>query len=179
MRKHLANALKSRSKSIQAAIEAYNTTAHAFSPPREELSWDEILEFSFLSEFDILWDARTDVRKKKWVTQKNRLLMQQFFKLLSAESELTRLHTEIRRMVTYMEDEEAAIHMAAEGVCSSELALALQIQLQGNLCSQFNHIHRQRFWAITKLKGFQKGNMVHFQHETSVTAQDWGGRKFG
>lgn len=172
MRKHLANALKSRSKSIQAAIEAYNTAARALSPPREELSWDEILEFSFLSEFDILRDACTDVREKKWATQKNRLLMQQFFKLLSAESELTRLHTEIRRMVTYMEDEDCAHHLAAERVASSDPALALQIRLQGNMRSRFNCIHRQRFWAITKLKGFQCENKVHFRCGTSVTVED-------
>ena len=61
MRKHLANALKARSKSIQAAIEAYNTAARSLTPPRQQVSWDEILEFSFLSEFDILRDARDDV----------------------------------------------------------------------------------------------------------------------
>lgn len=50
MRKHLGNALRSRSKAIQMAIEAYNTAASSLSPPRQRISWDEILEFSFLSE---------------------------------------------------------------------------------------------------------------------------------
>ncbi|KAE9384969.1 hypothetical protein BT96DRAFT_841316, partial [Gymnopus androsaceus JB14] len=162
MRKHLANALKSQSKSIKAAIEAYNAAACALSPPCEQLSWDKILEFSFLSEFDILQDARTDVRTKKWATQKNHLLMQQFFKLLSAETELTRLHTEIRRMITYMEDEEETICLTAERVGCSDPALALQIKLHGNMRSRFNRLHWQRFWAITKLKGFQRENMVNF-----------------
>lgn len=106
MRKHLGNALKSHSKSIQAAIKMYNIAACALSPLRQQLSWDEILEFSFLSEFDILRDARTDIRENKWATQKNCLLMQQFFKLLSAETELTWLRTKIRRLITYMEDED-------------------------------------------------------------------------
>ncbi|KAE9392982.1 hypothetical protein BT96DRAFT_1055428 [Gymnopus androsaceus JB14] len=123
MRKHLANALKSQLKSIQAAIEACNSTAHALSPP--------------------------------------------------SESELTRLHTEIWKMVTYMEDKEDTIRLAAERVGSSDPALALQIQLQGNMHSWFNCIHWQRFWAITKLKGFRRENMVHFCHGTLVMVQDW------
>lgn len=179
MRKHLANALKTRSKTIQTAIEAYNAAALSLSPPRQQVSWDEILEFSFLSEFDILRDARNDVREKKWATQKNRLLMQQFFKLLCAETELTRLHTEIRRLLTYIEDEGAIIRDTAEKLQEVDPALALQVRLHGQMRSRFDKLHRQRFWAITKLEGFQRVNMVHFRRGTSVvvddTAMDTGG----
>ncbi|KAF9070221.1 hypothetical protein BDP27DRAFT_1221084, partial [Rhodocollybia butyracea] len=127
MCKHLAAALKSRSKSIQAAIKAYNTAAAALTPPCQEVSWEEIIEFSFLSEFDILRDAREDVRERKWATQKNRLLMQQFFKLLCAEDELARLHVEIRRLLTNIENEEVKIRAAATHIEKTDPALALQI----------------------------------------------------
>lgn len=173
MRKHLANALKARSKSIQAAIETYNTAARSLSPPRQLISWDEILDFSFLSEFDILRDARDDVREKKWATQKNRLLMQQFFKLLSAETELTRLHVEIRRLLTYMEDEDSKIHACSERLRESDPALALQVRLRGQMRSRFNKLHRQRFGAITRLEGFQRANMVYFRRGTSVAVDDF------
>lgn len=172
MRKHLANALKTRSKSIQAAIDAYNTAARALSPPREQVAWDDILEFSFLSEFDILRDARSDVREKKWATQKNRVLMQQFFKLLSAETELMRLHTEIRRMVTYMHDEEQKMRVTAESLSGTNPMLAFQVGVHGRMRSRFNKLHHQRFRAITKLKGFQRAHLVHFRLGTSVIVED-------
>ncbi|KAE9385580.1 hypothetical protein BT96DRAFT_949735 [Gymnopus androsaceus JB14] len=173
MCKHLGNALKARSKSIQSAIEVYNAAACSLSPPRQQLSWDQILESSFLSEFDILRDACDDVREKKWATQKNCLLMQQFFKLLSEETELTRLHTEIRRLITYMEDEDARIEAAAQRQGESDPALALQICLHGKMRSRFNGLHRQRFQAITKLEGFQQESMVHFRRGTSVVVDEW------
>ncbi|KAE9385347.1 hypothetical protein BT96DRAFT_1007129 [Gymnopus androsaceus JB14] len=88
MRKHIATALKLRSKSIQAAIAKYNEAAASMSPPRRRISWEEVVEFSYLSEFDILRDTREDVRERKWATQKNRVLMQEFFKLIRAENEL-------------------------------------------------------------------------------------------
>ncbi|KAF9066910.1 hypothetical protein BDP27DRAFT_1226734, partial [Rhodocollybia butyracea] len=57
MRKHLANALKICSKSIQLAIEVYNKAAAELSPSRQSISWDEVLDYTYLSEFDILRDT--------------------------------------------------------------------------------------------------------------------------
>lgn len=54
MQKHLANALKSRSKSIQAAIKGYNKAAAALSPPRQSVSWEQVIDFTYLLEFNIL-----------------------------------------------------------------------------------------------------------------------------
>ncbi|KAE9385732.1 hypothetical protein BT96DRAFT_750845, partial [Gymnopus androsaceus JB14] len=57
MRKHIANALKLWSKSIQSAIVTYNEAAAKLSPPQQQVSWEEVLEYSYLFEFDILWDT--------------------------------------------------------------------------------------------------------------------------
>ncbi|KAF9063513.1 hypothetical protein BDP27DRAFT_1367986 [Rhodocollybia butyracea] len=155
-----------------AAIETYNNAALSLSPPRQTVSWDEIIEFSFLSEFDILRDAWDDVREKKWATQKNRLLMQQFFKLIGAESELECLHVEIQRLITSMEDEEAKFRSLTLKLKQTNPALALQIEKQGRVRSRFNKLHRQRFHAITKLEGFQPKDLVHFRRGTSVWSED-------
>ncbi|KAJ3892332.1 hypothetical protein GG344DRAFT_45574 [Lentinula edodes] len=106
LRKHIANALKTRSKSIQSAIASYNEAATALFPPRQTITWEEVLEFSFLGEFDILRNARDDVRTRQWATFRNRLIMQQFFRLIRAEEEIDRLHVEIRRLLTYICEEE-------------------------------------------------------------------------
>ncbi|THU99473.1 hypothetical protein K435DRAFT_658933, partial [Dendrothele bispora CBS 962.96] len=64
MRQHLLNAIRNRSKAIQTAIERYNNAAKALRPQRRTISWDQIMDYTFLSEFDILRDTRDDVRHK-------------------------------------------------------------------------------------------------------------------
>ncbi len=49
MRKHLASALKSRSKSIKNAISEYNDIAAKMTPPRRSIQWDEVVEYTFLA----------------------------------------------------------------------------------------------------------------------------------
>ncbi|KAJ3752792.1 hypothetical protein EV360DRAFT_7246, partial [Lentinula raphanica] len=154
MRKMIANSLKTRSKSIQAAIVAYNDAAAALRPPRRAISWDEVVDYSFLSEFDILRDTREDVREKKWATPSNRLLMFRFFKLIRAEEELDRLHVEIKRLFTYMRDEEHLLCGKADEIEDDNPALALQIRLYWEEKSRFNALHKQRLHAIKRLDGF-------------------------
>ncbi|KAE9395669.1 hypothetical protein BT96DRAFT_825924, partial [Gymnopus androsaceus JB14] len=122
-------ALKLRSKSIQSAIESYNTAAAALSPPRQHISWDQVLDYSYLSEFVILKDTCDDVRTRPWATQKNRMLMQEFFKLIRAENELPRLHQEIKRLFSYMAQEEERLKGFASQISAEDLALALQVEL--------------------------------------------------
>ncbi|KAJ7906661.1 hypothetical protein B0H13DRAFT_1465555, partial [Mycena leptocephala] len=56
LRKHIAKALQTRSRTIQAALDRYNAAAAALDPPRCTLSWSEVIDFTFLVDFDILRD---------------------------------------------------------------------------------------------------------------------------
>lgn len=62
LRKHIGNALKARSQAVRTALENYNASARALVPPRAELSWDNVVEYAFLADFDLLADTREDVR---------------------------------------------------------------------------------------------------------------------
>ncbi|KAJ3742750.1 hypothetical protein EV360DRAFT_57744, partial [Lentinula raphanica] len=172
MRKMIANSLKTRSKSIQAAIVAYNDAAAALRPPRRAISWDEVVDYSFLSEFNILRDTREDVREKKWATPSNRLLMFCFFKLIRAEEELDRLHVEIKRLFTYMRDEERLLCGKADEIEDDDPALALQIRLYWEEKSRFNTLHKQRLHAIKRLDGFDPSDCRHFQPGTRANEDD-------
>ncbi|KAJ3924409.1 MAG: hypothetical protein NXY57DRAFT_881555, partial [Lentinula lateritia] len=105
MRKHLASALKKRSKSIQNAITEYNNIAIKMKPPRRQVDWEEVVEYAFLSKFDILRDTREDIRKRPWAVPANRVIMTQFFKVVGAEDELARVHQEIQRLITSIQHE--------------------------------------------------------------------------
>ena len=54
MHKHIANALKARSRAIRTALDRYNTAATALVPPRQLLDWEQVVEYAFLSDFDLL-----------------------------------------------------------------------------------------------------------------------------
>ncbi|KAE9385697.1 hypothetical protein BT96DRAFT_840355 [Gymnopus androsaceus JB14] len=176
MRKHIAQSLKNCSKSIQNAIIAYNEAAAALSPPCRKITWDEIIDFSYLSETDILHDTHEDVCEKKWATPQNRLLMSRFFKYIRAEEEIARVHVEVKRLLTHMVDEEQEVCGKAKEVEVEDPALALQLRLYWTERSRYNQLHRSHLFAITKLRGFDLANRHYWTVGTHVTHQLKGSR---
>ncbi|GAW05690.1 hypothetical protein LENED_007563 [Lentinula edodes] len=172
MRKHIAKAMKTRSKSIQAAMKAYNEAAAALRPPRRIIQWEEVLDLTFLSEFDLLHDSREDIRERQWATPKNRQIMLEFFKLIQAEEELQRLHVEIRRLLTFMHDEEHELHIKCTALEVDNPPLALQLQQHFQERIRFNALHRHHLFAIKKLPGFDPHNINYFCIGTYVGQQN-------
>lgn len=169
MRKHIGQSLKTRSKAIQAAIITYNEAAAALKPPRQPISWDEIVDFSYLSEFSILRDAREDVRKRDWASPQNRQLMLEFFKIMGAENELTRLHVEIKHLVTYMRDEKRKVLGKATELEAEDPGLALQLRLYWQERGRFDELHQKCLFAIRRLPGFNHVNNHYFVLGTYVS----------
>ncbi|KAJ6501846.1 hypothetical protein DFH09DRAFT_1102393 [Mycena vulgaris] len=91
-----------RSKAIKASIERYNAAASSMIPPRIHVSWDEVVEYAFLADFDLLREGRHDIREEPWALPVGRVAMDQHFKLLRAEEEQIRLDIEIQRLVTHI-----------------------------------------------------------------------------
>ncbi|KAJ7671231.1 hypothetical protein B0H14DRAFT_3102334 [Mycena olivaceomarginata] len=85
LRKHIAKALQTRSKTIRTALE--------------------VVEFTFLSDFDLLRDLEGNAAIRPWATPAARALMDTHFKILRAKEEIQHLNIEIRRLVTYIRDE--------------------------------------------------------------------------
>ncbi|KAJ6605926.1 hypothetical protein B0H10DRAFT_2310689 [Mycena sp. CBHHK59/15] len=96
MRKHMAVALESRSKAIKAALVRYNMAAAALPEPRPPLSWEEVVEYTFLADFDLLRDSnRVDPSQRPWALPAARLAMDNYFKICRAVEEIKRLNIEI------------------------------------------------------------------------------------
>ncbi|KAG0695695.1 hypothetical protein DFH29DRAFT_984896 [Suillus ampliporus] len=102
MRKHIAKALQTRSAAIRTALERYNSAARTLSPPRQTLKWEEVVEYAFLADFDLLRNSREDVSQQQWATPTARQATNLYFKMCRAKEEITRLNIEIRRLVTYI-----------------------------------------------------------------------------
>ncbi|KAF9439708.1 hypothetical protein P691DRAFT_769073 [Macrolepiota fuliginosa MF-IS2] len=93
---HIANALCQHSQAIWSTLDQYNSTTAEVLPDHRNLSWDEVVEYAFLADFDLLRDARQDIRKRPWSNQACRKLMHQHFKIVWAYEEIKWLDIEIK-----------------------------------------------------------------------------------
>ncbi|KAF7373332.1 hypothetical protein MSAN_00542800 [Mycena sanguinolenta] len=155
LRKHIAKALQVRSKALKAAITRYNDAASALTPPREHLDWEEVVENAFLADFDLLRDARQDIRQEPWALPAGRAAMEQHFKILRAKEEIERLNIEIRRFVTYIGDEEAFLAREESALREEgEAGLAHQVRLLRMERARFTAVHMTRLTKLSKAAGF-------------------------
>ncbi|KAF7366585.1 hypothetical protein MSAN_00916000 [Mycena sanguinolenta] len=154
MRSHIAKALQARSKAIRNAIDRYNAVAEDMEPPKPTLSWDEVVNYGFLSEFDILRDTQDGIQSRPWTRRSYRLAMDRYFKILRAREEIKRLNMEIRRVVTWIDDEDRFLRKKEEEYKESNPHLAVQISRYRQRRSRSDQNHMQRFWALAKTPGF-------------------------
>ncbi|KAJ7828514.1 hypothetical protein B0H13DRAFT_1454465, partial [Mycena leptocephala] len=85
-----------RSKAIKTAIGKYNAAAEAMMPPKPVLDWEQVVEYAFLADFDLLRESREDIRQEPWALPSGRTAMDQHFKIICAEEEIQQLNVEIR-----------------------------------------------------------------------------------
>ncbi|KAI0040617.1 hypothetical protein FA95DRAFT_1502561 [Auriscalpium vulgare] len=154
LRTHIATALKRRSAAIRSALDKYNAQARKLVPPRPVLSWKEVVDYGFLAEFDLLRDARTDVRQEKWAQPAHRDLTLQHLELLRAREELLRCDNEIRRLRTHIRDEAEDYRRAISNTSPSDPALAAEIGRRWDLRRAINIIHERRLADVLKLPGY-------------------------
>lgn len=157
LRKHIAQALQARSQAIKSALERYNEAAKAFKPPRRTLSWEEVVEYAFLADFDLLRDSRQDIRDRPWAQPLNHVLMDQWFKRQCAREEIERLNIEIRRVVTHIRDERKSLEAAEQDALTAQppdTILAFQIQRYREERDRFSALHLRRFKLLASVPGF-------------------------
>ncbi|TFK34370.1 hypothetical protein BDQ12DRAFT_613636, partial [Crucibulum laeve] len=58
---HVNLALSLTRATIFCALEQYNAAAAALPPPCPSLSWEEVVEYAFLADFDLLCDCCEDI----------------------------------------------------------------------------------------------------------------------
>ena len=160
MRKHIAKALKARSQAIRTSLVRYNLAAADLDPPRPLLGWEEVVEYAFLADFDLLRDTRQDIRSRPWATPAGRMAMDGYFKLLRAEEEITRLNVEIPRFATFMRDENTFLSNFEDNVQATHPALAHQIGLHRMEGSRYIMHHMKILNQIIALKGYSGGPLL-------------------
>ncbi|KAG1804163.1 uncharacterized protein BJ212DRAFT_1449816 [Suillus subaureus] len=61
LHKHIVKALQTPSVAIRAALNTYNAIASAMATPQQTLQWEEVVNYAFLTNFDLLCNAWADV----------------------------------------------------------------------------------------------------------------------
>ncbi|KAF8184026.1 hypothetical protein K438DRAFT_1598864 [Mycena galopus ATCC 62051] len=95
-----------QSKAIWNTLNRYNTVAEVLDPPGRLLTWAEVVDYTFLSNFDILRNPDTTSSIRAWATPAAHQLLDSYNKLERAREEIQRLNIEIRHFVTHMKDKQ-------------------------------------------------------------------------
>ncbi|KAG6806822.1 hypothetical protein H0H92_009967, partial [Tricholoma furcatifolium] len=159
LRKHIGKALKARSQAIRSALERYNAAAALMTPQRRSLSWDQVVEYAFLADFDLLRDMRQNIEERPWARPSARLAMDQYFKIQRAKEEIQHLDIEIKRVVTHMRDEEAFLSAKASEAAQTDPALAYQVTIYREERLRFHELHRRHFKKLAR-NPFFTGSIV-------------------
>ncbi|TFY75474.1 hypothetical protein EWM64_g8539 [Hericium alpestre] len=149
--------IRTRSKAIRTALTNYNTIAVKMRPPAPALEWSSIVNFSFVSEFDILRHSNsdTDTTAKPWMSPANREIVNKLFKAMRACEEIERLNVELRRLRTFIFSEDTAyLDAITVQQQSGNYLLSAEIKAQYRTRHRINNMHHITLNAIEQLPGF-------------------------
>ncbi|KAJ7896773.1 hypothetical protein B0H14DRAFT_2246913, partial [Mycena olivaceomarginata] len=104
--KNIAKALQACSCAIKTAIKQYNTVVAVLEVPHKPLSWEEVVNYINLSDFDLLGTSHCDILTEDWAHPAGHEAMDNYFKTLRANEEIKCLNIESLHLITYMHDEE-------------------------------------------------------------------------
>ena len=153
LRKHIAKALQARSAGIRGALKTYNAAAAAMCPPRRSLKWDEVVEYAFLADFDLLRDAAKISEVRPWATPAARALLDNHFKIERAHEEIKRCNIEIRRLITHIRDEKVFLTTKIKELDESDPTLAYFIRQYQWVRGRFDKTHIARFQKLAAKAG--------------------------
>ncbi|KAI6023497.1 hypothetical protein BKA83DRAFT_4463442 [Pisolithus microcarpus] len=152
--KHIAKALQTHSAAIKAALERYNKCALAMQPPHRMLQWEQVIEYAFLANFDLLQDTHEDISKHPWAHPTVCFALDTYFKMCQAKEEIECLNIKICQVITYMCNKERFLRTCEEKINSVHPTLAHQVSQCRKLHSQFNASHLKHLHDIALLLGF-------------------------
>ncbi|KIK12900.1 hypothetical protein PISMIDRAFT_18389 [Pisolithus microcarpus 441] len=153
--KHIAKALKACSAAIRTALDWFNTAARTCSPPHPQLTFKEVVEYTFLADFDLLRNAtREDISQRLWAAPAAHAAMDQYFKVCRVEEEIKCLMVEVHRTITYLHDEAHYVKACIAQLQVSHPPLAYQVQLHYNVRAKFTNHHLCLLTEIAHLPGF-------------------------
>ncbi|KAG2365365.1 hypothetical protein BDR07DRAFT_1246041, partial [Suillus spraguei] len=147
LRTQISTALKTRATAIRNAIQRYNKYAALLNPPRAPLQWEQIVEYSFLAEFDLLRDSDSNIQAKRWASPTYRNASAQYFELQRAKEEVRHLDVEIGRLLTKICDDRLKYPAAIKKLEESNPFLAGELTRRWQY---LNSVNARHLWHLRK-----------------------------
>jgi len=154
LRTQIAKALKTRATAIRNALNRYNKYAAELDPPRAPITWDQVVEFSQLSEFDLLRDTENQLLDKRWAVPRNRQASAKYFDMQRAKEEIVRCNVEILRLRTKIRDDAVHFPVVIAQLHTSNAPLAAEVQRHWDYLRSINSFHLSRIAQIEALPGY-------------------------
>lgn len=134
----------------------YNDVATELNHP--QLTWEQVLNYSFLSDFNLLHEAWWDIQSELWAQPAGCLALDQYHKLLHAPKEIIWLNKEIHSLVTYIHEEMAYIQLKVaeaqhtDPLCNApKLATGGSSQLPHSTGSRDNQVYNTCKYTLNSL----------------------------
>ena len=143
------------SESVKSAINWYNEQAILLDPPADTVQWQDIANYTHVGEFEMLHIARSDIWQEKWVQKAYCDAGIKFFKLCRAREEIQRLNVEVRRLLTWIHDENKHMQQVIKQL-SDEPHLADELRKRWALWLAVNQVHLERI-KILQSKDYYTG----------------------
>ncbi|KAG1883668.1 hypothetical protein F4604DRAFT_1878921 [Suillus subluteus] len=121
----------------------YNKYAAKMSPACPSLEWEQIVEYSFLAEFDLLCDGDAQLQSKRWANPLYRQASMQYFDGMHAKEEIERLNVEIGRLLTKICDDAVYYPQTIATLTTHDPPLASELGRQWNQLCSLNLWHLQ------------------------------------
>ena len=113
-----------------------------------------MVNYPFLSDFDLLHDTRQDIHHRPWATPAGRLALDTHFKILRAQEELVRCNQEVQSVATHLIDEDIYLCICEDNIKLSDPNLGYQIFIYRMVHGRFNDHHHCHLHKISLLPGF-------------------------
>ncbi|KAF8233273.1 hypothetical protein L208DRAFT_1020381, partial [Tricholoma matsutake] len=146
--RQIGKALQCQSEAIKNAINRYNTQAAKLDLLCPPLSWKEIVDYTFIGEFDTLHHSQSEVRSQPWAQTVRREATVKYFKLCCAREEVTWLNIEVCHLHTSIHNETIHTQKTISLLLMTNPDLAFELQHRWKLCNAVNHLHVQCLDAI-------------------------------
>ena len=152
LRMHIAKALQRRADAIWTALANYNQSAKKVSRPT--LTWAEIVEYTFLGEFDLLRNSRTDIRKEPWADPVQREATVKYLQVRQAYMEIEWLNVEVSCLRTAIHDESIHMENTLSELITENPVLCHELHHPWKVRSMVNTLHNWHLDWIERLDGF-------------------------
>jgi hypothetical protein len=116
--------------------------------------WENIIKYTFLSDFDLLYHTHQDICQHQLATLAGLLALDMHIKILCGHDEINHLNVEVRRVATHLQDKDQFLCMQEDTINAINPHLAHHIGVYWMVRSWFNSHHIRHLRQIATLHGF-------------------------